>query len=282
VDDLSVKAERLRDDLSDLKKEIREKYQDKDRQVIFTPIRKTAARLAESWMVEIAGSTIVKSAVSSSLVADLNVQFQRLLSLSEHASKRRGYDSVISAVLKGYTQSVVIPLKQAAGNQLEPRVLVTSRNATMIKAGQFERTVFVGHSFAEVDRPVVDYVISLLQVLGFSVLTGEKPRSGDIPVKVKSRIERQSVFVGIFTRKDKIARKQEWTTSAWVVDEKAYALGKSKKLILLKEAGVGTIGGIQGADYELLNFDRTALEQIATQILEMLDISINGFKGVEE
>jgi hypothetical protein len=282
VDDLSVKAERLRDDLAELKKAIREKYDDKDRQVVSAPLKKTTARLAETWMVEITGTALIKSAVNSSLLADLNVQFQRLLSLSEHASKRRGYDSVISAILKDYTHSIVIPLKQAAGKPSKLQVTLSSQDQSVIKTGEFNKTAFVGHSFAELDRPIVEFVINLLQALGFSVLTGEKPRAGDIPSKVKSRIERQAVFVGIFTRKDKIIRKQEWTTSTWVMDEKAYALGKSKKLILLKETGVGSIGGIQGADYELLPFDRTKLEQMALQILEILDLSLNGFKRLDE
>ena len=281
MDDLSVKAERLRDDLAELKKAIREKYDDEDRQVVFEPLKKTAAQLAEAWMVEIAGAGQLKSEVNSDLLADLNVQFQRLLSLSEHASKRRGYDSVISAILKDYTRSVVIPLKQAVRKPSSPLASPISQGQS-IKSGRLNRTAFVGHSFADQDRPIVDFVIGLLRVLGFSILTGEKPRAGSIPGKVKSRIEKQDIFVGIFTRKDKISRKQEWTTSPWVTDEKAYALGKSKKLILLKETGVGSIGGIQGADYELLPFDRTKLEQIALQILELFDVSINGFKRLDE
>ena len=92
-------------------------------------------------------------------------------------------------------------------------------------------------------------------------MTGEKPRAASISEKVKRLIEEQSTFVGVFTRRDKIARKSEWTTSAWVLDEKAYALGRQKPLILLKEQGVGSIGGIQG-DYEYIEFSREALESL--------------------
>jgi hypothetical protein len=186
VDDLSVKAERLRDDLAELKKAIREKYDDNDRQVVSAPLKKTAARLAESWMVEIAGTTLIKSAVDSNLLADLNVQFQRLLSLSEHASKRRGYDSVISAILKDYTRSIVIPLKQAAGGPPKLQMPLSTQDQSEAQTGEFNRTAFVGHSFAELDRPIVEFVINLLQALGFSVLTGRSPEREIFQAKLKA------------------------------------------------------------------------------------------------
>jgi len=78
------------------------------------------------------------------------------------------------------------------------------------------------------------------------VETGARPKADRISEKVKQLIDQQLIFVGIFTRRDKIARKAEWTTSPWVIDEKAYAVGGNKKLVLLKESGVGSIGGIQG------------------------------------
>ena len=58
----------------------------------------------------------------------------------------------------------------------------------------------------------------------------------------------QLLMAGLIAR----PRRVEWTTTAWVVDEKAYAVGKGKKLIVLKEEGVGSIGGIQG-DYEFID-----------------------------
>jgi len=98
-----------------------------------------------------------------------------------------------------------------------------------------------------------------------------------ISSKIKTRIEGQYLFVGVFTRRDKIQNKEEWTTSAWVIDEKAYAAGRGKKLILVKEEGVGSIGGIQG-DYEYVEFSRGQLEKISLSLTEFLQISVAGFR----
>jgi hypothetical protein len=106
-------------------------------------------------------------------------------------------------------------------------------------------------------------------------VTGEKPRADTVSEKVKGLIEDQYLFVGIFTRRDKIAKKNEWTTSNWVIDEKAYALGKGKKLILFREKGVASIGGIQG-DYEYIDFSRDNLEGAIIRLLKMFNLSNNG------
>ena len=57
--------------------------------------------------------------------------------------------------------------------------------------------------------------------------------------------------------------------SPWVVDEKAFALAKSKKLILLRETGIQSVGGLQG-DYEYLEFDRAEMGDLLVRLLELL------------
>jgi hypothetical protein len=109
------------------------------------------------------------------------------------------------------------------------------------------------------------------------VITGEKPKADRISEKVKKLIEEQHLFVGVFTRRDKITRKKEWTTTSWVVDEKAYAVGKGKSLILIKEEGVGSIGGIQG-DYEFIEFNRDRLEELSVKLVEVFKVSATGLK----
>src|SRR5207245_5336154 len=96
-------------------------------------------------------------------------------------------------------------------------------------------------------------VLETLHAIGISAVTGGKPRADRISEKVKRLIERQYLFVGLFTRRHAIPGRSLWTTSAWVIDEKAYALGKGKKLVLLREDGIDSIGGIQG-DYEFVEF----------------------------
>jgi len=117
----------------------------------------------------------------------------------------------------------------------------------------------------------------VLTALGLTVVTGERPRADKISEKVKSLIEQQSIFVGIFTRRDKIARKAEWATSTWVIDEKAYAVGLQKPLILLKEQGVTSIGGIQG-EYEYIEFSRDALELAVLKLIKLFSLKNNGLQ----
>ena len=111
-----------------------------------------------------------------------------------------------------------------------------------------------------------------LTALGVKVITGDEPKAASISDKVKRSIEEQSFFVGVFSRRDKVARKQEWTTSAWVIDEKAYAVGLRKRLVLLKEQGVVSIGGIQG-DYEYIEFSRDQLEMLVLRLVQLFDLT---------
>ena len=94
---------------------------------------------------------------------------------------------------------------------------------------------------------------------------------------MKRLIDVQDAFVGIFTRRDKIARRPEWTTSPWIIDEKAYAVGRQKKLVLLKERGVGSIGGIQG-DYEFVEFSRDRLERLVVRLVQLFDLTNRGLR----
>jgi hypothetical protein len=136
-------------------------------------------------------------------------------------------------------------------------------------------SAFVGMSFAP-EELINEFVIRIFEALGIAVVTGEKPRANTISEKIKRLIEAQSMFVGIFTRRDKITRKKEWTTSTWVIDEKAYAVGR-KPLILIREEGVSSIGGIQG-DYEYIGFSRDTLGDLALKLIELFEISNGGLK----
>jgi hypothetical protein len=217
-------------------------------------------------MVEVANRADVGEALGSGLLADLNVQFQRLLTYSDKATSRKKYDAVLKAVLTDYRGRVVIPLKQARvrGSNAVPPPKEPAASSDL-------SVVFVGQSFAAADGAVNGLVRRLLEALGLRVLTGEKPSADLISEKVKNRIDEAHVFVGLFTRRDKIARKQEWATSAWIIDEKAYALAKKKKLVLIKEQGVVSIGGLQG-DYEYLEFTRDNFGDLLVRLVELLGI----------
>ena len=187
------------------------------------------------------------------------MHFQRVLTFSEHATIRSRYDAELTAIMENFTLKIVVPLKQSRGR---PIPLMQGPPAGLSNVN----SVFVGQSFHSDDKRVNQLVHDVLGALGLRVVTGEKPKADQISHKVKQLIEEQPVFIGIFTRRDKIARKKEWTTSPWVIDEKAYAVARKKRLILLKEHGVGSIGGIQG-DYEYIEFSRDALEQISIRLI---------------
>ena len=283
-DQVVITVERLRDELAELREALHARYRDSTRQVTAEDLRQHAASIAETWMVELGVREDIRGEVSSDYLADLNVLFQRLLSYSEHASQRKRYDSVLDPILKRFTLELVIPLKQARGQaQSSARKVefaTTSRIVAQAEAqadAPFMQKAFLGHSFLPNDKRVVNCVNQILTAIGIVVVTGEKPRADKISEKVKRLIEDQTIFVGVFTRRDKIARKNEWTTSPWVVDEKAYAVGKGRKLILIKEEGVGSIGGIQG-DYEFIEFNRDRLEELTVKLVQLFEIIVAGLR----
>ncbi|MCI0660082.1 MAG: hypothetical protein L0220_03310 [Acidobacteria bacterium] len=269
-DQITLSAERLRDDLDELRKILRQRYSNGSSQVTGEDVRKQAARLAEIWLVEIANDHSAVSTIGSETVGDLSVHFQRILNFADHATTRSKYDMEIRDILKAFTIEVVLPLKQARGKSISNPTEKRQESLAVT-------TVFIGQSFAKEDQRVNQCVSTILKLIGVKVVTGERPKADSISEKVKRLIDEQQVFVGIFTCRDKVARKSEWTTSSWVIDEKAYALGRQKSLILLKEKGVGSIGGIQG-DYEYLEFSRNELELLVIQLLQLFELRNNGLR----
>jgi hypothetical protein len=261
-DELVLRVERLRDSLEELRSDLRKRYKTKAGLVSAAPIRTQAAQLAERWLVEVAAREDVKAAITGECLADLNVEFQRLLTYSERPHPRKKYDASLLTILRDFRASVVVVLKRNRG-------LVAARKHDSPAPRTIARSSFVGQSFAEADAHVNDTVHKFLTVFGLLVSTGEKPSAGAVSAKVKARIDEADLFVGIFTRRDKLAGRDEWAASAWVMDEKAYALAKGKSLILLKEQGVRSVGGLQG-DYEYIEFRRDRLEMLLIRLLETL------------
>jgi hypothetical protein len=264
-DSFVLKVERLRDSLQDLRERVRTRYRLPNSQVVSDEIRSDAAKAAESWMVEIAPRGSVAKAIGDDTLADLNIEFQRLLTYSEQATLRKKYDAAFKRILTDFRVRVIIPLKRQRDQRVAspaPVPVSTANQGTI-------RSIFVGHSFGKDDNVVNDVVLRFLSAYGLDVITGERPSASTVSAKVRSRIEQCDAFLGIFARRDKIARKAEWLPSPWIVDEKAYALAKNKKLILLRELGVQSIGGLQG-DYEYLEFERTNMADLLVRLLETL------------
>jgi hypothetical protein len=259
-------AERLRDELTDFKSTLRKRYHSNS-QVTSDELRRQAATLAQKWLVDLGTDDEINLAIGDPIFADLNVHFQRLLTFSEHATKRARYDGELRSILNNYSTLIVLPLKQMRGKD----TIIEHKTQKSVSSN----SIFVGLSFDPADVHINRCICDTFTALGLSVVTGEKPKADRISEKVKSLIEQQSIFAGIFTRRDKVARKPEWTTSAWVIDEKAYAVGLQKRLILLKEQGVNSIGGIQG-DYEYIEFSREALERTVINLIKLFGLTNNG------
>ncbi len=280
-DQLIVSTKRLGIDLRDLKTLLRKNYPHLSQQVTSVELKQKASALAEVWLADISQRPEMAACVSAKYLADLNVHFQRILICAERATVRRRYEEEIKSVLHEYTANLVVPLMQGVG-RARPIVAGADSNSPLApvlgRAGAdaegFQASAFVGHSFAPKDAAIVRCVTDVLEAIGIHVVTGEKPKADRISNKVKTAIEGQHLFVGIFTRRDKLAGKNEWNTSTWVIDEKAYA-SRNKKLILLKEAGVESIGGIQG-DHEYIEFSREQFGEAIVALLQVFRLTVDG------
>jgi len=265
-----LRVERLRDDLEALREDVRRKYPRTTDSVSAAELRERTARLAEVWMVDIAAREGVKEAVDADTLSERSIEFQRLLTYAEHSTIRRKYDGSIKNILRNYRPQIIIPLKQrrAAGSFTPP---AQAAIAPLAKPLRQVGSVFIGHSFDVDSKVLVGALKRFFACFRIDVETGELPKADRVSLKVRRRIEKCDAFVGLFTRRDKLSGKREWTTSAWVIDEKAYALAKEKKLILIKEAGISTIGGLQG-DYEYLEFDRDDPADLMLKLLELFKV----------
>ncbi|MGA2905541.1 MAG: hypothetical protein ABSD98_17075 [Candidatus Korobacteraceae bacterium] len=277
-DQIIVECKRFGTDLRDFKALMRKTYPQPGQQVSSVDLKQKAATLAEVWIGDLSQRPEIATCVTTKFLADLSVHFQRILLFAEKATIRRRYDEELGSVLKDYTANLVVPLMQGGGraNADASKAVGNLPAANQVDAEGFQATAFVGHSFAAKDAEVANAVTKALEAIGVRTVTGEKPKADRISDKVKQLIDGQHIFVGIFTRRDRLVGKKEWSTSAWVIDEKAYA-SRTKKLILLKENGVESIGGIQG-DYEFIEFDRDKLAHAIVGVLQLFKLTVEGLR----
>lgn len=263
-DQIVLRIERLRDEVESLKNDLKLSFKSKERPVTSNELKKRATMLAERWLVEVAGNQTLLSAIGDDEIAERSVHFQRLLTYSEKNTLRSKYDQSLNFILKDFRSTVIVPLKAKRINSGSFEA-ETSFDNKLVQEGNI---IFIGQSFSDSDKIINESIFRFFSAFGLNVKTGEKPKADLVSKKVKERIEEASIFVGIFTKRDKLEGKAEWATSSWIIDEKAYAVAKNKKLILLKELGINSIGGLQG-DYEYLEFERNNLGDLLIRLLEM-------------
>jgi hypothetical protein len=120
------------------------------------------------------------------------------------------------------------------------------------------KQVFIGHSFSPEDVEVVNKIKNFLSSFNLNIDSGERPDARSISEKIKTRIIDCDIFLGIFTKREKLGDTDEYATSQWVVEEKTYAVSLNKKILLYLEEGVQFSPGLQ-ADYEFIRFSKSHL-----------------------
>ena len=120
-------------------------------------------------------------------------------------------------------------------------------------------TVFLGRHFDEQAKRAADKVGRFLSLIGFDVVDGEEYNAQPIPEKVRTRIRRQDIYIGLVTGQ----RNHDWITA-----EAAYALGERKHVVLLVEESSEFRPTITGGDREQIRFPLGVVEVSFIKLLE--------------
>lgn len=147
---------------------------------------------------------------------------------------------------------------------------------------------FIGRNFDEKDNDLVEKIQEFIETTGIECIGGKKSESKPVSQKVKERIQECDIFVGVFTRDQvissngkvhpkkwgifsrKVAQKERYTTSPWVIQESGFAIGHDKHLILLHENGVEQLPKLQG-DMEYIPFERERIKDKWVNLSAMLN-----------
>ncbi|WP_420115982.1 hypothetical protein [Micromonospora sp.] len=115
----------------------------------------------------------------------------------------------------------------------------------LVQPAPVPNTVFLSYRFVE-EQGYVEGLRGLLEDNGFQVVTG-RAAEGYVGKAVLNRIRECEAFLSVMTRHQRLAEPADnYTTSAWLIEEKGAALAFNKYIVLLVETGVGDIGGLQG------------------------------------
>ncbi len=113
--------------------------------------------------------------------------------------------------------------------------------------------IFLGFSFRNEDKDIVEQVGQLITSHLVQVETGERLGGEQLTPTVQERIQHCEALVAVLTRRDP-KQDGKWTTHQWVLDEMGYARANGKKAIALVEQGVD-IGGMYQS-HELIPLDK--------------------------
>ena len=154
---------------------------------------------------------------------------------------------------------------------------------------------FVGRSFREEDEKLWNdfrAILDALKPIGFDYEDAVESQLRPISEKIKQRIHRNDIYIGILPRRmavhspllkttflDRVfalfehaaeTKVTAWTTSEWVIQEIGYALGRDKKTLVLIEEGVLFPVTDLDADTQWIQFNRDKIEACHTQLVSMI------------
>jgi tetratricopeptide (TPR) repeat protein len=152
-------------------------------------------------------------------------------------------------------------------------------------------TAFVGRSFLDSDKAIwheMRDIFDSFRDLGFHYEDAKGAQLKAISEKVKEGIQRNSLYIGILTRRHRVVgpatsrtralwdairanASYRWTTSEWIIEEIGYAIGRDKKTLLLIEAGVIFPITDLDADTEFVTFDRADLKEASMRLTQIIN-----------
>lgn len=160
-------------------------------------------------------------------------------------------------------------------------------------------SAFIGRSFIKEDEPLwaeIAKFLNSLSKVGFSWEDAEESQAKPISDKVKEKVDRNDIFIGVLTKRDPVHDKpvfslgkyhlvtnpSNWTSSHWVIQESGYAIGMKKKVIFLIEDGLSIPGGLN-ADFEYVPIYKSNLSDTFTKLNQIIANEIGArLKYVEE
>jgi len=146
---------------------------------------------------------------------------------------------------------------------------------------------FIGRSFNNDDINVwreFREIFDGFNALGVAYEDGKDFETRPISDKVKERIGKSNIYVGILTRRHPIwdlsdtsflsrfkqFKPKKWATSEWIIEEVGFALGKGKKVITLIEEGVIFPVSDLDADTQWISFSRDNISSCLIEMTEMI------------
>jgi len=171
----------------------------------------------------------------------------------------------VSVWVQGFDEGIALGLVSYAKACLG---VEAARARPILKWRGVPRSVFLGYAFDSAGQEVAAFVRELLELLDFTVTSGEPFAPTGVSDKIKDRIRDQGIAVCVFTEGEPPSEGRP-RYSDWVRDEATFAAALGKPLFVLVEESVGQIPGIHG-DLEYIRFGRGDLARAGLKLLQGL------------